>query len=160
MAHPTKLPKNKDGVIEVPTLYDISGSANFFNKADFGIVVHRDRINNTTEVHVQKVKFKHLGECGTAIFKYNLNNGRYVPYNGNNEVDWDNTNHLLEMETKKIQQAMEESVSKSVDISFNVRRYCNPASSPGPPKISAIAVPTLCALSGNSANFAETSAIT
>lgn len=109
MAHPTKLPKNKDGVIEVPTLYDISGSANFFNKADFGIVVHRDRINNTTEVHVQKVKFKHLGECGTAIFKYNLNNGRYVPYNGNNEVDWDNTNHLLEMETKKIQQAMEES---------------------------------------------------
>ena len=109
MAHPTKLPKNKDGVIEVPTLYDISGSANFFNKADFGIVVHRDRINNTTEVHVQKVKFKHLGECGTAIFKYNLNNGRYVPYNGSNEVDWDNTNHLLEMETKKIQQAMEES---------------------------------------------------
>lgn len=109
MAHPTKLPKNKDGVIEVPTLYDISGSANFFNKADFGIVVHRDRINNTTEVHVQKVKFKHLGECGTAIFKYNLNNGRYVPYNGNNEVDWDNTNHLLEMETKKMQQAMEES---------------------------------------------------
>lgn len=109
MAHPTKLPKNKDGVIEVPTLYDISGSANFFNKADFGIVVHRDRINNTTEVHVQKVKFKHLGECGTAIFKYNLNNGRYVPYNGNNEVEWDNTNHLLEMETKKMQQAMEES---------------------------------------------------
>lgn len=109
MAHPTKLPKNKDGVIEVPTLYDISGSANFFNKADFGIVVHRDRINNTTEVHVQKVKFKHLGECGTAIFKYNLNNGRYVPYYGNNEVEWDNTNHLLEMETKKMQQAMEES---------------------------------------------------
>lgn len=109
MAHPTKLPKNKDGVIETPTLYDISGSANFFNKADFGIVVHRDRINNTTEVHVQKVKFKHLGECGTAIFKYNLNNGRYVPYYGNNEVEWDNTNHLLEMETKKMQQAMEES---------------------------------------------------
>ena len=47
MAHPTKQPKNKDGVIEAPTLYDISGSANFFNKADFGIVVHRNRIEIT-----------------------------------------------------------------------------------------------------------------
>lgn len=97
MAHPTKQPKNKDGVIETPTLYDISGSANFFNKADFGIVVHRDRINNTTEIHVQKVKFRHLGECGTAIFKYNLNNGRYTPFEGNNiNPNWDNRNHLIE----------------------------------------------------------------
>ena len=58
MAHPTKMPKNKDGVIEAPTLYDISGSANFNNKADFGIVVHRNRLENTVEVHVQKVKFR------------------------------------------------------------------------------------------------------
>lgn len=78
MAHPTKQPKNKDGVIEAPTLYDISGSANFFNKADFGIVVHRNRLDNTVEVHIQKVKFRHLGECGTALFKYNLNNGRDI----------------------------------------------------------------------------------
>ena len=47
-----------------------------------------------------------------------------------------------------------------VEISFNVRKYCNPASSPGPPNISAIAAPTVAALSGNSANFAETSCIT
>jgi twinkle protein len=79
MAHPTKQPKNKDGIIEAPTLYDISGSANFFNKADFGIVVHRNRLENTIEVHIQKVKFRHLGECGTALFKYNLNNGVTPP---------------------------------------------------------------------------------
>ena len=94
MAHPTKQPKNKDGVIEAPTLYDISGSANFYNKADFGIVVHRDRLNNTVEVHVQKVKFRHLGECGTARFVYNLNNGRYVPFIDGQEPKWDNSNHL------------------------------------------------------------------
>lgn len=94
MAHPTKQPKNKDGVIEAPTLYDISGSANFYNKADFGIVVHRDRLNNTVEVHIQKVKFRHLGEVGTALFKYNLNNGRYVPYYNGTEPVWDNENHL------------------------------------------------------------------
>ena len=94
MAHPTKQPKNKDGVIEAPTLYDISGSANFYNKADFGIVVHRDRLNNTVDVHIQKVKFRHLGEVGTCQFKYNTRNGRYTPYYSGQEPNWDNTNHL------------------------------------------------------------------
>lgn len=95
MAHPTKQPKNKDGVIEAPTLYDISGSAHFYNKTDFGIVVHRNRVENTVEVLVQKVKFRHLGEVGTALFKYNLNNGRYVPFTNGMEPFWDNENHLI-----------------------------------------------------------------
>lgn len=105
MAHPTKLPKNKDGVIEAPTLYDISGSANFYNKADFGIVVHRNRIENTTEVHIQKVKFRHLGECGMAQFKYNLNNGRYSPYVNGTEPVWDNENHLQEDFKRRAEEA-------------------------------------------------------
>lgn len=107
MAHPTKMPKNKDGVIEAPTLYDISGSANFFNKADFGISVHRNRAENTVEVYVQKVKFRHLGECGTALFRYNLNNGRYTPYTDGIEPDWDNSNHLIEEERRRAQEADE-----------------------------------------------------
>ena len=107
MAHPTKMPKNKDGVIEAPTLYDISGSANFFNKADFGISVHRNRTENTVEVYVQKVKFRHLGECGTALFKYNLNNGRYTPYTDGQDPVWDNSNHLIEEERRRAQDAAE-----------------------------------------------------
>lgn len=107
MAHPTKQPRNKDGVIEAPTLYDISGSANFFNKADFGIVVHRNRTENTVEVHVQKVKFRHLGECGTALFKYNLNNGRYTPYTNGIEPLWDNENHI-QAEIRRRQQEADE----------------------------------------------------
>lgn len=110
MAHPTKQPRNKDGVIEAPTLYDISGSANFFNKADFGIVVHRNREENTVEVHVQKVKFRHLGEVGTALFKYNINNGRYVPYTVGVEPEWDNSNHLQIARQEREQQAYDESV--------------------------------------------------
>ena len=94
MAHPNKQIKDKDGVIPAPTMYDINGSANFFNKADFGIVVHRNRIANNVEVHVQKVKFRHLGTCGTAYFHYNLNNGRYVPYVQDVLPEWDNTSHL------------------------------------------------------------------
>lgn len=107
MAHPTKQTKNKDGVIEAPTLYDISGSAHFYNKTDFGIVVHRNRVENTVEVHVQKVKFRHLGEVGTALFKYNLNNGRYVPYINGIEPVWDNTNHIIEDYKQKEKDAME-----------------------------------------------------
>lgn len=107
MAHPTKMQKNKEGELEIPTLYDISGSANFYNKADFGIVVHRNRLENTVEVYVKKVKFRHLGECGTAIFKYNLNNGRYVPYTNNIEPNWDNSNHLIEEQKRREQEAIE-----------------------------------------------------
>ncbi len=107
MAHPTKQTKNKDGVIEAPTLYDISGSAHFYNKTDFGIVVHRNRVENTVEVHVQKVKFRHLGEVGTALFKYNLNNGRYVPYTNGIEPVWDNTNHIIEDRKQKEKDAAE-----------------------------------------------------
>ena len=110
MAHPTKQSKNKDGVIEAPTLYDISGSAHFYNKTDFGIVVHRNRIDNTVEVHVQKVKFRHLGECGTALFKYNLNNGRYSPYTAGVEPSWDNSNHLQEEMHRREKEAEEAAV--------------------------------------------------
>lgn len=109
MAHPTKMAKNKDGEIEAPTLYDISGSAHFNNKADFGIVVHRNRIENTVEVHIKKVKFKHLGECGTALFKYNMNNGRYSPHTNGKEPTWDNSNHLQEELKRREEDAFEAS---------------------------------------------------
>jgi twinkle protein len=107
MAHPTKLQKNKDGKIEAPTLYDISGSANFFNKADFGIVVHRRREENYVEVHVQKVKFRHLGETGVCTFKYNINNGRYATYDPNRpgSINWDNENHLTKLTKRQINEA-------------------------------------------------------
>jgi twinkle protein len=77
VAHPTKM---QNGT--VPTLYNISGSAHFYNKTDYGFTV--DRLSNeknvmTTDVdvHMQKVKFKHLGEQGIIELKYNYFNGRY-----------------------------------------------------------------------------------
>jgi twinkle protein len=73
-AHPVKMQK-KDGKFEVPNLYSISGSANFFAKTDYGITIYRDE--DVVEVHVQKVKFEHMGKTGLALFKRNINNGRY-----------------------------------------------------------------------------------
>lgn len=110
MAHPTKMPKNTDGKYEVPTLYNISGSANFYNKADFGITVHRDFAGGFTEVHIQKVKFRHLGDKGVAIFKYNLNNGRYSEYEDNLPPVWDNSNHLVEKALEEYEKAEQEAV--------------------------------------------------
>ena len=97
VAHPTKM-KKVDGAFEIPTLYDVSGSSHFYNKTDFGLTVYRDMIRNVVKVCVQKVKFKHLGEIGETEFKYNMNNGRYVPYFGQNEIDWYNGNYLRQKE--------------------------------------------------------------
>ncbi len=79
MAHPTKPTRDKEGKPLPPTLYDIAGSANFYNKADFGIIIHRNKIDDYVTVKVDKVKFRHLGEGGECYFRYNRKNGRYIP---------------------------------------------------------------------------------
>lgn len=72
VAHPTKLYRNKEGKYPVPTLYDISGSANFRNKPDNGIVVWRDlnEPNSPVDVHVQKIRDRVVGEVGGLAFRY------------------------------------------------------------------------------------------
>lgn len=77
VAHPTKLAKGKDGKYPKPNLYDISGSAHFYNKADNGIVVYRDFDDNSTEVCVPKVRFKEIGKPGKRKLFYDVANGRY-----------------------------------------------------------------------------------
>jgi len=94
VAHPTKMKMDAARLkYEVPTLYDIAGSAHFYNKADYGICIYRNYETKLTEFHVQKVKFKHLGEGGTIYKKYNYNNGRYE--NADSTVDLWNENSLL-----------------------------------------------------------------
>lgn len=77
VAHPTKMGKDKDGKQEVPTLYNISDSAHFYNKTANGICVHRNFEECTTEIHIQKVKFKHWGQTATIHLAWDKTNGRY-----------------------------------------------------------------------------------
>lgn len=100
VAHPTKM-KKEDGRFEVPTLYSISGSAHFYNKADYGISVYRDFNQNIVEAHIQKVKYKHLGGNGVAYFKYNMDNGRYLEYVEGAFINYDSTNLLVKKEINK-----------------------------------------------------------
>lgn len=80
VAHPRKMKREPGQLREpVPTLYDINGSAAFFNKCDFGLVVERDRQAGVTRLYVEKVKFRHLGSLGKASFVYNTVNGRFSP---------------------------------------------------------------------------------
>lgn len=82
VAHPTKLPKDRDGKMEVPNLYSIAGSSNFFNKTDGGFSIYRDFENNETTLFVQKVKFSHWGRTGYCKFKYDPESGRFNEYYG------------------------------------------------------------------------------
>lgn len=92
IAHPRKMGK-ENGRHEVPSLYDINGSANFYNKCDYGITIYRMFNENETHIHIQKVKFKHLGEGGTIQCRYNYKNGRYEPIDSDTNT-WDYANYL------------------------------------------------------------------
>lgn len=80
VAHPAKLYRDKEGAYPVPTLYDISGSAHWANKADFGIVVWRDLKQefSNTEIHIQKCRFRWFGKLGMAELKWEPVTGRYT----------------------------------------------------------------------------------
>lgn len=87
VAHPRKMLKQfKSKKYEVPTLYDISGSANFFNKSDNGICVYRDYEEDISYWYVQKVKFSHWGSTGYCEFKYDLPSGRFNEYLGGEPI--------------------------------------------------------------------------
>ena len=77
IAHPRKLMKDTKGKYPPATMYDIAGSAHFFNKADNGISVHRDFETGIVTAYVQKVRFSWLGQTGFACFTYNTFTRQY-----------------------------------------------------------------------------------
>lgn len=89
VVHPAKLNRDRDGKRPIPTPYDISGSAHWFNKADNIICVHRDKAQQTQDVQilVQKVRFKHLGAIGDVTLKWDKVTGRYFEWGGHTITD-------------------------------------------------------------------------
>jgi twinkle protein len=68
VAHPTKPAK---GVNQMPSLYDVSDSANWSNKADYGLVYHReDKTVNEAALAVVKVRMGLPGHCGVERVKF------------------------------------------------------------------------------------------
>lgn len=77
IAHPTKLHKRQDGDYDPPTPYDISGGAQWRNKADFALCVHRRLTGGPTKVIVQKVRFADHGELGAVEFEFDRNSEQF-----------------------------------------------------------------------------------
>ena len=79
VAHPAKLQKDRDGNYPVPTPRDVAGSAHFWNKADNCITVWRDLAEGSqnVDIHVQKVRWKHIGHIGMTSLLYDKVTGRY-----------------------------------------------------------------------------------
>ena len=83
IAHPRKMQKSESGNYEIPTAYDISGSAHFYNVADNIMSVYREFHNadddvSTTHVHVQKVKTKYSGQIGSSRFDFDKSIQKYT----------------------------------------------------------------------------------
>lgn len=81
VAHPTKIAKDRNTKeYEVPNLYSISGSANFFNKTYNGFTTYRHYQTGVIQVFVQKVKFFFVGQVGVSSFVYDKEGvtGRYA----------------------------------------------------------------------------------
>lgn len=80
VAHPTKLQKDKNTKkYEIPTMYSISGSADFFNRTHNGISVYRDFDTNIVDIYVQKVKWSWLGKLGFCSYQFDTFTREYKP---------------------------------------------------------------------------------
>ena len=83
VAHPRKMENDVNRKPVVPSPYDISGSANWFNKCDNAITIHRhkNRDEDYVGVHVQKIRFQHKnGKPGSGKLNYNVKTGKYIHY--------------------------------------------------------------------------------
>jgi twinkle protein len=123
VAHPTKMKKDEQNNFLVPTLYDISGSAHFYNKTHNGITIYKRKIENDvyiTEIHVQKVKFKHWGKEGVVSMTFDYNKGgRFM----GNTVD--NRNYLLPPEKDPSSTYTQSALPMEVEKSRQVRENTN-----------------------------------
>lgn len=75
VAHPTK---PGEGRKSAPGLYDISGSANWANKADYGLTYHRARPDeNRAELKVTKVRMGLPGKKGSVMVTFDFRNSTF-----------------------------------------------------------------------------------
>ena len=78
VAHPAK-PDGGGAKLNTPGLYSISGSANWANKADYGVVYTRpDKTNNIAKVYVTKVRMGLPGKEGEVELAYDFRTSSFT----------------------------------------------------------------------------------
>jgi twinkle protein len=80
VAHPAKLRRDADGRYPIPSLYDISDSAHWYNKADIGVVVHRKN-DDETLIRIAKSRYHdQIGKPGDVSVRYIWQKATYEPF--------------------------------------------------------------------------------
>lgn len=116
--HPTKMIKQDNGLYPVCDLYNCKGASEVYDKADIGISMWRNEIEDYCELHIVKMKFRSMGSKGHISLKFNLNNGRYVELGGDASemikkgtdvrhmsMNWDNSNYIINKMKKVAEDA-------------------------------------------------------
>tara|TARA_R110000796_G_scaffold90263_1_gene194086 strand:- start:40 stop:1839 length:1800 start_codon:yes stop_codon:yes gene_type:complete len=123
VAHPTKMREDeKTGLLKVPTLYDVSGSADFRNQTHNGFTVYRHFENESsegfTEFFNMKTKFNFQGEIGGRVeFSYSTINGRFYE-RGTDEPFFSLINYNSSEKLEEFQEEKEEIEPPSADVAF------------------------------------------
>lgn len=83
IAHPTKMKRLEGGLYEKPTLYDVSGSADFRNQTHDGFCIYRFFGDESYTIFENlKTKYSFQGEIGGQVeFEYHAPSGRYYERN-------------------------------------------------------------------------------
>lgn len=79
VAHPQKI-RREDGKLPVPRPDMIAGSQHWWNKADCAVTVWRNMDepdDQHVDIHIQKIRFKHIGRPGVVTLRYDRITGRY-----------------------------------------------------------------------------------
>lgn len=77
VAHPSK---PQQGAKNIPGLYDISGSANWANKADYGLTYHRPQFDvNEAKIIVNKVRMGLPGKRGEVSVTFDFRSSKFAP---------------------------------------------------------------------------------
>jgi len=87
IAHPRKMNKKENGLVEMPDLYDVKGSGDFRDQTHNGLCVYRyfgdENEPARVEVTNLKTKFQQQGEIfATASFSFDFPTQRYYPFGG------------------------------------------------------------------------------
>lgn len=85
IAHPAKQPRLRDsGKLPVPTPDMISDSAHFWNKSDncISVALQDEHNSPAVDIHVQKIRFSHIGHRGMVTLNFDRISGRYHEQTG------------------------------------------------------------------------------
>lgn len=128
IAHPTKMKRLENGLYESPTLYDVSGSADFRNQAHDGYCIYRffgdDPYTRFTNL---KTKYSFQGDIGKYIdFDYHKPSGRYYERGTNPQ-----TRNLLEKNINEFNESAKEIIKPvspneafDIELTEHDENYC------------------------------------